>query len=203
LPQIAADYRISAYFRDSRGVYVNLYVPSTLKWNDNGAQHSITQTTRYPYDSHIRLDLAAASPNRFSVFLRIPEWAHGASLLLNGVRQTSAPEPGAFAEIRREWKSGDRIELDLPLTRRLEAVDAQHPDTVALMNGPLVLMPLREADFEQAQASLTRSLLLSSRQAAPGSHEWKMTSNSGQLTLKPFMDIAGEPYTTYVKVSPA
>lgn len=203
LPQIAADYRISAYFRDTRGVYVNLYAPSTLKWSEGGEEHSITQTTEYPYNSHIRLDVKAPRPNTFSISLRIPAWARGASLTVNGVRHTNTPLPGAFAEIRREWKAGDRIELDLPLARRVEAVDAQHPDTVALVNGPLVLMPLRDAGFEQARKSLTRNHLLSARQAASASHEWKAASDSGELTLKPFMDIATEPYTTYLNLAPA
>ncbi len=43
---------------------------------------------------------------------------------------------GTFAEVRRQWKNGDRVELDLPFATRLEAVDAQHPDVMALMTGP-------------------------------------------------------------------
>jgi DUF1680 family protein len=41
LPQIAADYRISTYFSDPAGIYVNLFIPSTLKWQQNGAQVSL------------------------------------------------------------------------------------------------------------------------------------------------------------------
>ena len=53
--------------------------------------------------------------------------------------------PGTFAVIRRQWKSGDRVELELPMTYRLEAIDAQHPETVALMYGPLVLFAITDA----------------------------------------------------------
>ena len=135
LPQIAADYRISAYFKSQRGVYVNLYVPSTLRWNGRGAQFALRQTTDYPYDSHVRLDLTASSPATFSVFLRIPAWAQDAALAVNGKRDSRKLDAGSFAEVRREWKTGDRIELELPFTTRLEAVDAEHPDVVALING--------------------------------------------------------------------
>ena len=48
----------------------------------------------------------------------------------------------AFAELHRDWKTGNRIDLELPLKMRLEAVDKQHPETVALLCGPLVLMSL-------------------------------------------------------------
>ena len=60
------------------------------------------------------------------------------------MRDSRKLEAGTFAEVRRQWKNGDRIELDLPFATRLEAVDAQHPDVMALVTGPLVLMALRE-----------------------------------------------------------
>ncbi len=115
LPQIAADYRISAYLQDSGGVYVNLYAPSTVTWRSGGAQYTLRQTTEYPYDSEIQLDLTASHSGAFSIFLRIPEWAGGAAVTVSGRRGSEKLTPGTFAEIRREWKSGDRIELRLPL----------------------------------------------------------------------------------------
>ena len=198
LPQIAADYRISAYFQNERGVYVNLYLPSTLRWNTRGAQVALKQTTDYPYDSQVRLDVTAARPATFSVFLRIPAWAQGASLTVNGLRDSRKVDAGAFAEIRREWKSGDRVELELPFARRLEAVDAQHPDVMALAHGPLVLMALRDGDV--APGPVTRSTLLSAQQAAPRAHEWIAGSGENALHMKPFLDIQDEGYTTYLKV---
>jgi DUF1680 family protein len=206
LPQIAADYHISAYFQGPDGVYVNLYAPSTLSWKSRGGQYSLRQSTDYPYDSQIRLDLTASSAATFSVFLRIPEWARGASLTVNGRRDSRQAIPGSFAEIRREWKTGDRIELELPLLSRLEAVDAQHPDTLALVSGPLVLMALRDSGQEHPQENeqeqLTRATLLSAKRAWSKSHEWTAGAGAGALRLKPFMDIQDETYSAYQKVLP-
>ena len=82
-------------------------------------------------------------------------------------RQTqAAAKPGASRPIRREWHSGDRIELELPDSRRLESVDAAHPDTVALLAGPLVLMRILEADA--APAIRRDSLLARIATAAAG-----------------------------------
>ena len=192
LPQIAADYRISAYFRDARGVYVNLYTPSTATWTNPGARFALRQITEYPYDSVIRLDVSSSRPETFSVFLRIPEWAEGASLTVSGTRDTRKLQPGTFAEIRREWKSGDRIELDLPLKMRLEPVDAQHPDTVALVSGPLALMALGGASLRLAKAEL-----LAAEPEFPGSRTWR----AGDLKLRSFPDINDEPYSTYLRVT--
>ena len=77
MPQVAADYRINTYFRDARGVYVNLYIPSTLRWTQDGAQISLTQKSEYPYDSHVQFEVKASRPAEFAVNLRIPAWAEG------------------------------------------------------------------------------------------------------------------------------
>ena len=68
LPQIAADYRISAYFRGERGVYVNLYLPSTLSWNGHGAQFALRQKQRIPttVTSASTLPLPRPPSSRFS-----------------------------------------------------------------------------------------------------------------------------------------
>jgi len=199
LPQIAADYRISAYFQNARGVYVNLYLPSTLRWAAAGANFALKQTTDYPYDSTVRFDMTASAPAAFSVFLRIPEWAHGASLTVNGMRDSRKVNAGAFAEVRREWKNGDRIDLELPFATRLESVDAQHPDIAALLNGPLVLMALRDGDA--ALAPVTGGTLLSAQQTTARSHQWIAGSGENVLRLKPFLDIGDAGYTTYMKVA--
>jgi DUF1680 family protein len=193
LPQLAADYRISVYFRDSQGLCVNLYVPSTLKWQEAGGTYSIQQTTSYPYEGRIQLDLMASQPKTFSVFLRIPEWANDARVSVNGVRGNSKVSSGTFAELRREWKSGDRIELELPLPLRLQAVDAQHPAQLALVRGPLVLMALTNSS-----PSLSRSALLAAKQQAPSSRIWTAESHSGTVRFTPFIEIRDEQYITYV-----
>jgi uncharacterized protein len=198
LPQIAADYRISAYFQNLRGVYVNLYLPSTLRWVAQGAQFALKQSTNYPYSSHIRIDVAASSPAEFSVFLRIPAWAQGATLTASGISGSRKVEAGAFAEIRREWKNGDTMELELPFATRLEAVDAQHPDMMALVNGPLVLMALRNGDAKLGPVS--RATLLGVQQTGPRAHEWIAGSGESALRMKPFLDIQDEGYTAYLKV---
>src|SRR6202451_1337761 len=102
LPQVAADYRISAYFTDGDDFYVNLYVPSVAKWNGR----SLSQMTEYPYGDSVRLDLGVSSPAAFSIFLRIPGWTRAPRMSVSGARDSRPLTPGGFAEIRREWKNG-------------------------------------------------------------------------------------------------
>jgi uncharacterized protein len=189
LPQVAADYRLNVYFGDPEGVYVNLYLPSTLRWTQGGTQVSLTQRSGYPFDGSVKLDLALAKPAEFAVLLRIPAWAQGASILVNG--KPVPADPGAFATIRRSWKNGDLIEMDLPMRLRLEAIDPQHPQTVALLCGPLVLFAITDV----APAVSARQLL-SARKTGPES--WQVETDRGPMDLLPFTAIGDRQYSTYV-----
>jgi DUF1680 family protein len=201
LPQVAADYRILGYFHDSDGVYVNLYLPSTVKWTAaNGAHLSLTQSGGYPLEGHVALVVKASKATDMALRLRIPAWAQnvatdaGTSIQVNGL-PVSAPVSKGFATLRRKWKDGDRVELNLPLPMRLEAIDAQHQDTVALVRGPLVLFALTD-DAPQ----VTREQLLAAKRMR-GQSLWQAGSSAGPLLLTPFTEIHEERYRTYMTVS--
>src|SRR5262245_43041026 len=146
-PQIAADYGVSAYFRDERGVYVNLYIPSSLSWRKGSARLTLLQTGGYPEESHVRLELTLSQPTEFALRLRIPAWAEAASISINGKMLLQPALPGTFAELRREWKNGDRVDLEFPLRVRLEPLDSRHTNLVAVLSGPLVLFAIRDKDL--------------------------------------------------------
>ncbi|HUX73265.1 MAG TPA: beta-L-arabinofuranosidase domain-containing protein [Steroidobacteraceae bacterium] len=202
LPMIAADYAVSACFTDAHGIYVNLYVPSQVTWSQNSATCSLSIQTDYPYAAAVTMTLRLSSARTFTLNLRIPAWAHGASLLINGKRAMQSLHPGRFAAIRREWRSADRVELELPLTRRLESVDAAHPQTVALLAGPLVLMRILDGD-SSANSIVTRTSLLAAQPDRGGKHQWRIQSDGGSVKLKPFPDIGRENYSAYQQLMPS
>ena len=199
LPLVAADYAISTCFTDARGLYVNLYVPAQVTWNQDGKYCALSVETDYPYAPAVAMTLKLPGAQIFTLNLRIPAWAEGADLSINGRRETPAPQPGRFAAIRREWRSADRIELHLPLTQRLEAVDVAHADTVALLAGPLVLMRILGEDG--AAAPLTRTSLLEAQRVAEARHQWEAHTAGGPAKLMPFLDIGAESYSAYQEVA--
>jgi DUF1680 family protein len=198
LPQVAADYRINLYFRGRQAVYVNLYVPSTLHWNENGAALSLTEESEYPFEDRVTFHLTSSQPADLTLHFRIPAWAQGAQIDVNGVRQKGLAVPGRFAAIRRTWNSGDRVELELPLAMRPEPIDAQHSDTLALLRGPLVLMAVKEKEAAPLP-NVTRAELLSAKRVS--GRQWQVTAANGPVTLLPFTWLGSRPYTTYLKVS--
>jgi DUF1680 family protein len=194
LPQVATDYGINSYFRDDQGVYVNLYIPSTLRWQQNGTSVSLTQKSSYPNDGVIEFEFTLSKPTDFVANFRIPAWDEGASISINGKRVTMPIAPGTFASVHREWKNGDRVVLELPMKMRLEAINPRHPDIVALLRGPVVLFPIAPSSRQA-----TRQQLLSATDA--GSGKWQVQTASTPMTMLPFIAINDEQYSTYLKVS--
>src|SRR3984893_3129169 len=140
-PQLAADYHISTYLRSEDGVYVNLFTPSSVQWKDGGGQYGLKQETKYPFDNKVQIHVSASQPKEYTIYVRVPAWARPNPVLaVNGKRVSDPVDPGTFASIRRTWKQGDRVELELPMPLRLEAVDANHQNLVSLIQGPLVLL---------------------------------------------------------------
>jgi DUF1680 family protein len=192
-PQITADYGISSYFRSANGIYVNLYLPSRVIWKQNGANASLTQHTSYPEIPETSLELKLDRPASFVVALRIPAWAGPkTTVAINGKRIASDVKPGAFLPIERDWKNGDRIEISFDMPTTLEAVDPQHPNTVALLHGPLALFAIGDLS-----AKITRDQLLTARQAAKGSSDWHVETDTGKVTMKTFPAIKSEKYRLY------
>ncbi|HEY1272865.1 MAG TPA: beta-L-arabinofuranosidase domain-containing protein [Terriglobales bacterium] len=194
MPQVATDYRINTYLHDAQGVYVNLYIPSTLRCVKGGTQVTLTQKGTYPLDPVIHFEVTLAKPAEFVVNFRIPAWAECASLSVNGARGTVAVTPGGFVAVRREWKTGDRVELNLPLKIRLEAIDPKHSQTVALLSGPLVLFAINKA-----APAITRKQLLGARKT--GAQTWQVETAAGPITMLPFFAIDDEQYSTYLNVT--
>jgi hypothetical protein len=194
LPQIAADYRISAYFRGDRSVYVNLYIPSALQWTHDRARFSLEQSTNYPYDSTIQFTVRASAAKEFAFKFRIPAWAEGATLAMNGHQLSDRIVAGTFFSLSRLWTDGDRIALDLPLRTRLEPLDQRHPNTVALLYGPLVLFGINPTG-----EPTTREVLLSAKKS--NANAWQAATPAGSQKFLPFTAISDEPYTTYFNVA--
>src|SRR5581483_3886871 len=124
------------YFHDDDSLYVNLFIASELDWLEKGLQ--VRQTTRFPEEQGTALTISAKAPTEMAINLRIPYWARGGKVKINGVDEPIFSSPSSYLVLNRTWKSGDKIELSLPMDLHIDPM----PDdqTVqAMMYGPLVL----------------------------------------------------------------
>jgi len=195
-PQLAADYHISTYLRSSDGLYVNLFTPSKVQWSNASGRFALTQTTEYPLENTVKMQVAVSQPAEFAIHVRIPAWAVDPVLSVNGKRAPEGVQPGTFAAIKRTWNDGDRIELELPTRLCLEPVDANHPRLVALLYGPLVLFAVADA-----QPTFDRNGLLQAKPTNNAKGDWIARSVDGsEIAMRPFMNIDKENYSTYVSL---
>ena len=192
LPQMSADYLISAYFKSSDGIYVNLYVPSRVNWGSM----SLTQNTAYPRENVSTFVVKVPKPKEFALNFRIPGWSgKGTSLSVNGKRVTTDLQPGTFAQLKRTWMNGDRVELEIDQPVTTPAVDAQHANQMAIVRGPQVLFAVGES-LRPIAANLLTSPVLNRADA----QDWTLDTGAEPLRLRPFVDIRDESYRTYIQV---
>ncbi len=100
----------------------------------NGVPVNVIETTDYPFDGKIVFEVNPEQSCEFSFQLRIPEWAHGATIKVNGEVKISA-QAGTFATINRTWQAGDTVTLDLPMEVR---ITQGHEGLVSVYRGPLL-----------------------------------------------------------------
>jgi hypothetical protein len=147
-----------AYARRGDTVYVGLYAAGSARVRlDSGTELELRQSTRYPWDGAVRVEVRPERSARFGLALRVPGWAReqpvpsdlyrflGPAAEAPTLRVNGAPAPftldRGFARVEREWSAGDAVELALPMpVRRVAAHEAVAADRgrVALQRGPLV-----------------------------------------------------------------
>lgn len=193
LAQTVADYPLNLYFHAKDGLYVNMYMHSRLRFSHLGKPVELTQETQYPAEDVITINLQLASDSVFTLYLRIPSWlTQSATLRLNGERLSKPALRGTYAAIRRTWRSGDRVELVLPQDFRTEPIDDLHPDTVALMRGPVQYVALNPpANFDRERLILPSGLKQLASQSFAESYQGK------QVIFVPLYQIRNEAYSSY------
>ncbi|MBZ9953942.1 glycoside hydrolase family 127 protein [Mesorhizobium sp. BR1-1-15] len=121
---------------------VHLYGDSTARFDIAGVPVALTQASRYPWDGAVAITIEPQAPVAFTLHLRVPAWSAGAALKVNGetVKLEDVTSDG-YAAIRRTWKKGDSVRLDLEMPiERLYANPQVRQDAgrVALSRGPLI-----------------------------------------------------------------
>jgi hypothetical protein len=143
LVRTIAEVQAYAYSIGADALYVNLYGGSVLDTRTrNGEPLTLEQQSDYPWNGTISLRIGTAPQNTYGIMLRIPAWCGSYTILLNDEPvKVSLRTPEGYVELRREWKTGDRIRLDLSMPVTLIE---SHPlveetrNQVAIKRGPVV-----------------------------------------------------------------
>ncbi len=155
----ATTYQDSVYFKaaDGSALYVNLYSPSQLSWDEKGV--TVTQTTSFPREQGTTLTFGGAG-SAFALRLRVPSWATaGFRVTVNGTAVSGTPVPGSYFTVSRTWRSGDTVKISMPFRLRVEkALDDR--SLQSLFYGPINLVG-RNSATSHLQLGLYRNAGLS------------------------------------------
>jgi uncharacterized protein len=124
------------------GLVAALYAPSEVRTMVRGNPVHLVEETDYPFRDTVRVTVNPASAMSFPLRFRVPAWANNPGFSLNGQLVDVTPD-GGFAKIERTWKTGDVVELKLPM--QPAAVTGFH-DSVSIERGPLIYsLPIGES----------------------------------------------------------
>lgn len=132
----------SIYFHDDDALLVNLFIASQVNWQQKGVV--VEQATRFPEEQGTSLTVHAAQPTEFTLKLHIPYWAtRGVTVSVNGERILAEATPTSYLALKRTWKDGDRVSLDLPMSLHVQPMP-DDPEMMAILYGPVVLAGLAD-----------------------------------------------------------
>jgi uncharacterized protein len=120
---------------EDNGLVATLYAPCEVNTHVGDTPVHLVEATEYPFRGSVKITVNPARPLHFSLSLRVPSWATDAKIRVNNQPAPAQVTAGQFVRLEREWKSGDLIELDLPMQPR---VSRWFNNSVAVERGPLV-----------------------------------------------------------------
>ncbi|NWG13840.1 MAG: glycoside hydrolase family 127 protein [Acidobacteria bacterium] len=130
-----------AYAWDGGGIWENLHIQGSVTVEAGGEKVTLNVTTDYPWDGKVILRPQLSRPAQFDLRLRVPGWCTGATVSLNGSRINDPKVEKGYIVLARAWRTGDTVELDLPMTIRRTTA---HPNVeadrglYAIERGPIV-----------------------------------------------------------------
>jgi DUF1680 family protein len=161
-PQAVAEFRDLIYYRDDGGLYVNLFTPSSVEWEHDGAKVTLEQATRFPEEPSTALTVHTNAAKEFAIKVRVPGWLAGTmTASLNGAAMPVETDEHGWAVFRREWRDNDLLVVGLPMDLRVSHLLSDKPYPAAFTYGPVTMVaravdgnPSKKFDFSNPAAAL-------------------------------------------------
>jgi autotransporter-associated beta strand protein len=214
-------YNQAIYFHKDDVLWVNLFIPSTLNWSEQGM--TVRLETTFPRSGTVKLTMGCTTPTSTKIRVRIPSWVVSTpAVAVNGVMQGVAPVAGSYLELSRTWSDGDVVNLTLPMGLRIDR-SMDDSSQVSLFYGPVLLagdlgtsgMPASDQapgqwDYQNVARAAAPSMIAPTTTdlgtwVKPGTDPLTFTIDAGipgdehrrPIVLKPFFDVHHTRYAVY------
>ncbi|MCZ0991436.1 glycoside hydrolase family 127 protein [Streptomyces diastatochromogenes] len=185
-----AKFADTIYTHDEQRLLVNLFIPSEVNWQERNI--TWRQTTALPDSSSTLLTVTSGGASH-QLLVRIPGWATGARVKLNGRTLSNRPAAGSWLTLGRAWRRGDRVEVTLPMRTTVEATP-DDPDVQAVLHGPVVLAGAYGATASPWMPRLDTATV---RQTSASPLRLTATADGETVTLLPIARVHHQYYNVY------
>ena len=154
------------------GIAAMLYNSSTVtaKVGDKkGNLVTLKQTTNYPFDENIKIEVNATTPVSFPIYLRIPGWCNNASVIINGKTIDAKAKGNSYIRLENTWKEGDIIEVKLPMKVAIQEW-TKNKNSVSVNYGPLTFSLKIDESYK----------LMDSKASAIGDSKWQADADQAK-----------------------
>lgn len=203
------------WFTDGDKITAAQYIPSEFTAEMNGANVTVSQTTGMKYYNDqaffdekddgqmsrwlLKFSVKCDKPARFTLSLRVPEWAKGVELEVNG-KNTAAPVKDGWLDITADWQN-DSVQVFFPSELRAETLPDM-PELMAVVDGPIVLAGITGSDCGITGADKLNEQFMPQMEHTYGTFPWRQNSwrtrNQPQSVMfRPLYEVTDEEYTVY------
>lgn len=203
------------WFTDGDKITAAQYIPSEFTAEMNGANVTVSQTTGMKYYNDqaffdekddgqmsrwlLKFSVKCDKPVRFTLSLRVPEWAKGVELEVNG-KNTAAPVKDGWLDITADWQN-DSVQVFFPSELRAETLPDM-PELMSVVDGPIVLAGIIGSDCGINGADKLNEQFMPQREHTYGTFPWRQNSwrtrNQPQSVMfRPLYEVTDEEYTVY------
>lgn len=203
------------WFTDGDKITAAQYIPSEFTAEMNGANVTVSQTTGMKYYNDqaffdekddgqmsrwlLKFSVKCDKPVRFTLSLRVPEWAKGVELEVNG-KNTAAPVKNGWLDITADWQN-DSVQVFFPSELRAETLPDM-PELMSVVEGPIVLAGIIGSDCGITGADKLNEQFMPQMEHTYGTFPWRQNSwrtrNQPQSVMfRPLYEVTDEEYTVY------
>lgn len=182
------------YYRNDTALWVNLYVPSKVHWDEK--KLVLEQTGHFPADTCVEFSLTTAKKTDFALKLFIPSWARKAEVYVNGQKQEAKATPNSFISLHRSWKNKDKIQLVFQYDFYLKTMPDDN-NVFAIFYGPMLLA------FDSNEELIMKGnheSILQQLSKDKESNSFRLNNNGKTYRLVPLFDVEDQSYGVYATI---
>jgi len=183
------------------GLFVNLFMPSTITWSANGQPLGLKTDTEFPFKPDVAMAVTVTTPAAMKIRVRIPAWAAREMVVQVNGKPAVTGYPGTYVTLDRTWNNGDTIAFTLPiefkLTRYTGVDQVPDHDTYGLEYGPILYAMVCEPDFVlKTNGTTVESILQQLKPKENAPLHFTIDGNDGHEYM-PYWQVAGQRFTCF------